>query len=94
MIKYRPKMDNLKYSLRDEQIFDSMEDLIQYVFDGWRRVVSFMGSREPFRSDEIMISEIQGDDPRIGYKNVRLVCVSRMADIVYKSPRCIGYCGE
>lgn len=94
MIKYRPKMDNLKYSLRDEQLFESMDDMLQFVFDRWRRVVSFMGSNEPFRFDEILISEIQGDDPRIGYKNVRRVCVSRMADKAFTTPCCIGFCGE
>lgn len=94
MIKYRPNLVNLKHSLREERSFDSVEDLTMYVFDRWRRVVSFMGAAEPFRPDEILISDIQGDDPQIGYKNVRRVSVTRMADTVYSSPMCIGYIGE
>lgn len=94
MIRFRPRRHTLTLSLKDELIFESMDDMILFVFDRWRRIVSFMGSNDPFRIDEILISEIQGDDPRIGYKNVRRVCVSRMADESFKTPCCIGFCGE
>lgn len=94
MIKYRPNLTPLICSLRNERTFDSMDELIRYIYEHWRRVVSFMGAEEPFRPDEILISDAQEDDLQIGYKNVRRICVTRMSDRHFSVPQCIGYCGE
>lgn len=94
MIRYRSNLTQLKYALRDEHTFETMDDLLQYIYERWGRVVTFMGAADPFRPEEILISDVQGDDPVLGYRNVRRVCVTRMTDQCYKTPQCIGFCGE
>lgn len=94
MIRYRPAFPSLSASLKAEETFDTIEDMLCYVFEHWRRVVSFVGGSVPFRSDEIILGEVLGDDPFSGYRNMRRVFVTRMSDFVYSSPLCIGFCGE
>ena len=93
MIRFRPECASLSLSLRQEQIFDSMEDMLQYVNETWSRVSCFLGS-EPLRPEEIVIEYESEIDRRIGWKNVRSVSIRRMIDSVYSVPMCIGYCGE
>ena len=92
MIKYRPHRETLTASLKDEMIFNSLKELMQYVYEDWRRVVAFMGGR-PFARDEIMIRNILGD-PRVGWKGAFPVCVTRMSNDILKRPLCIGYFRE
>lgn len=94
MIKYRPKMDVLKYSIREEQTFDTVDDMLRYVFEHWSRVVAFMGAKEPFRPDEITISSAGSENQLTGWKDEHMVLVRRMSDIVLSSPMCIGFCGK
>ena len=94
MIRYRPNVFPISLSVRNEQCFDSVDDLLLHLFERWNRVLSYMGASIPLRPDEIMISDVQGDDPASGYKNVRSVFVTRMTDKCYKTPQCIGFCGE
>ena len=92
MIRFRPNHVTLSASIKDEQIFSSMEDMLASVFDYWSRVVAFMGAADPFRPEEITISDSSRPNPDVGYRNEHKVFVSRMADNVYPSPLCIGYC--
>lgn len=94
MIRYRPAFPSLSASLKAEETFDTMDDMLRYVLDHWRLVFSFVGGTVPFQSDEITLGEVLGDDPRSGYLNMRRVFVTRMSDVVYPSPLCIGFCGE
>lgn len=94
MIRYRPNMDNIKYSLREEQIFDTVDDMLLYVFDHWSRVVSFMGARKPFRMEEIIISDLGRENALTGWKDEHMILVHRMKDNIFPLPICIGYCGE
>ena len=41
-----------------------------------------------------MIGEILGNDDRIGWKNVRHVCVKRLGKEIYEVPQGIGWIGE
>ena len=94
MIKYRPQRGSLSSALKDEQIFNTMDDMKQYVYEEWRRACDFLGGKPPFKPEDIVIGEILGDDNRIGWKNVRHVCIKRLLGDVYKTPQCIGWCGE
>ena len=94
MIKYRPERSSISLSLKEEKLFDNMDDLRQFVYEHWRNVVSYMGANDAFKPDEIIIEDNIGDDPITGYRNVRRVCVKRLLNAVYQTPRCIGYCGE
>lgn len=94
MIKYRPQRGSLSLSLKEERIFDTVDDMKQHVFDEWRRACDFLGGKPPFTMDDIVIGEIIGDDSRIGWKNVRHVCIRRLLGELYRAPQCIGWCGE
>lgn len=94
MIKYRPNMDILKYSLREEEIFDTVDDMLLFVFEHWRRVVAFMGAKEPFRPDEITIGSAGTENRLTGWKEEHMVFVRRMTDRVFSNPMCIGFCGK
>lgn len=94
MVRFRPACRPPSLSLKNEHVFETHEDMIRFLFESWSRVVSFMGAAEPFRQEEILITEARDDDPLLGYKNLRRVCVTRMADKIYKTPQCIGFCGE
>lgn len=93
MIRYRPNVKSISLSVRSELCFDSYDDLLSYLFTSWSRVLTFMGASRPLCPEEILISDVQGNDPA-GYKNARLVFVTRMTDRTYKTPQCIGFCGE
>ena len=94
MIRYRPRRATLSLSVKDELVFDSLEDLHAYVLDRWRRVAAFLGASDPIRPEEVVICEASGDDPIIGLRNVRMICVTRTAGVSYPVPHCIGFCGE
>lgn len=94
MIRYRPNVKPVSLSVRSEQCFDSLDDLLLHLFHSWNSVLSYMGSSRPLLPEEILICDAHGDEPATGYKNVRRVCVTRMMDQTYKTPQCIGFCGE
>ena len=94
MIKYRPNLIPLKQSLREEAVFDSMDDMIRFVHEGWSKVVSFMGARKPFGLDEIIIDAMASKNQLTGWENERKILVTRMTDSIYAEPVCIGFCGE
>ena len=84
MIRYRPLRQTLTASLKDEQIYDTLEAMTQDVFEHWRLIFSYIGA-DPLRPDQLVISSCSEDDPLIGWKNVRNVFVKNT---------CIGFCGE
>lgn len=94
MIRYCPKRCTVSLSIKDELLFDSLEDLKAHVLDRWQRIASYLGSSDPIRLDDIIIMEPYGDDPLIGLHNARKICVTRTAGPVYPFPLCIGVCGE
>ena len=93
MIRFCPRRVSLSLSLKDELLFESMDDLTHYVLDRWRRLSAYLDAADPIRPEEIVIS-----DPvnfhLIGLRNTRQVLVLRTVNTVYKKPLCIGYCGE
>lgn len=91
MIRYRPYRVTLSASIKDEQIFDTMEDLLSYVVDYWGRVIRFMGGKNPLEPGEIFIGDAGRRNPLTGYKNEHMVFASRMTDTAQRVPLCIGY---
>ena len=89
MIKYRPNRNTLSLSIKEEQIFDTMEDLLHFVYEHLKRVFAFIESEEPVFPEQIIVGDEGHDEPLIGWKNVRSISVIR-----FSSPRTIGYCGE
>ena len=92
MIKYRPERKSLTASLKDELFFNTLAELMQYIYEDWRRVVAYMGGK-PFRREEITIRNAL-DDPRAAWNGTYPVCVTRMIDHIHETPLCIGYFRE
>ena len=87
MIRFRPARPSVTASLKDEHVFDTMEEMKDHIYSVWSRFYAYVGAAAPLRPDEILIGEARGDDALTGYRNVRQICISR-------ADRCIGYCGE
>ena len=87
MIRYLPVRSSLSSSLKDEETFSTMEDLLHFLYVRWSRIYAFIGAAAPLRPEEILIEDAHGDDQLVGYRNVRLIRLAR-------SNTCIGYCGE
>ena len=92
MIRYRPNHSTLNASIKDEELFDSLDDMISFIHASWSRSVAYMGAKEPFRPDEIIINGFGKFNPMTGYKSEHRVLVRRMTDDVYDVPMCIGFC--
>ena len=93
VIRYRPHRGGLAEAMAEARVFNTEEDMKAYVFHQWNEWL--IDQREPmFTVDDIVIGEVLGDDSRIGWKNVRHVCVKRMGSHVFEHPQCIGWCGE
>ena len=94
MIKYRPHRGSLADAMAEEREFETVEELKAHVWSSWNET----GGIVWFDPEDIVIGEILGDDDRIGWENVRHVCVKRMGSedymALYGSPQCIGWCGE
>ena len=87
MIKYRPVRSSISASIKEEETFSTMEDMLHFLHDRWSRIYAFIGSVVPFQPEEILIGESEGYDQLTGYRNVRRIRVARTG-------HCIGYCGE
>ena len=94
MIKYRPHRSGLEESLKEARTFDNFEQMKEFIMNDWNN----SGFGNLFNIDDIVIGDILGDDDRIGWKNVRHVCVKRIGDAdymkAYGTPQCIAWCGE
>ena len=87
MIKYCPVRSSLSASIKEEETFSTMEDMIHFLHDRFSRIYTFIGAAALFSLDEIQIGDARGDDARIGYRNVRQITLRH-------SGCCIGFCGE
>lgn len=80
--------------MKEAREFETYEDIKWHVI----REHTIGGMITPFDLDDIVICDALGDDDRIGWKNVRYVCVKRYGSDDYMKlygwPQCIGMCGE
>ena len=81
MIQYRPNYVSISFSLKDEQFFDTVDDMLLSLLDRCSRFASYIGA-DPAHSGQIEISCIPFDDPLTRWKNVRSVSFRN---------HCIGY---
>lgn len=81
MIKYSPVRGSLSASIKEERIFESAEEMKQYIFDWWSQIFIL----KPLEPDEILIEESGWNDDRTGYANRRTVFIRQFA---------VGFCGE
>ena len=85
MIRYAPVRRTPSASLKEEHIFENTDAMIKHLFDRWRRILAYVGEQDPLRPDQIVIRDVSGDDPIIGWKIVRDVFVKTIH---------IGFCTE
>lgn len=89
MIKFRPERASLSMSIKEEQIFASMEEMVNHVYERCKLVVDYIGSCEPLHTHDIIVGTPCGSDARIGWDNVRTIFVRRNSNLII-----VGYCGE
>lgn len=85
MIKFRPNRFSLSASVKEEQIFSSLEELIHYLYEYGLRMSLYIGAEPPAPSD-YTVSALSSDNIQTGYRNERA--------IMFRSITCVGYCGE
>ena len=94
MIRFRPKRRTPTASLKDELVFENMDEMLRHVLAHWGNIADALGAKRPIMPEDIIISEPTGDDPLICLRNVRTVSVTRLSGAAYSVPMCIGVCGE
>jgi hypothetical protein len=83
MIKYRPVCGGLRESMSMAKTFDTIEDMLRFI----------VGENEPFISfSDLIVSTPQNNDPRIAWKESRLILTKRYGETIYEYPQVIGYC--
>lgn len=83
MIKYRPVCGGLRESMSMAQTFNTIKDMLRFI----------VGEHEPFISlSDLIISTQQINDPRIDWKETRIILTKRYGETTYEYPQVIGYC--
>ena len=95
MIKYRPHKGSLEESMKEYKEFDGVVDMLKYIADEWHGFIDIK---------DIVITNSDGLDDRIGWKSSRYVCIARILLVFeyegaihkqykhYDKPQCIGMC--
>ena len=68
MFIYRPHRGGLEEAMREKKVFNSKEEMFNNILAEWHGLISF---------EDLSLSEILGDDSRIGWKDCRYVLTQR-----------------
>lgn len=90
MVIYRPHRGGLAEAMEEAREFSNLEEMKQYIV----KYHEDMERGRPFELEDIVIGDILGDDPRIGWNDCRYVCVKRYFNEEYIIPQAIGHCSE
>lgn len=87
-IIYRPHGGGTVFdSLEKAKEFDNIQQMKEYVVEQWNNL---------FSDKDVVIMNESVEDKRINWKDVRHVCIKRLANedyiLKYGTPQCIGYC--
>lgn len=85
MFIYRPHRGTLDEALKHKKIFDTKQEMFNHVVKEWEGLIS---------PEDLYVSEILGDDDRIGWKNCRYVLTKRCGKENYEIPQAVGHCSE
>lgn len=92
MIIYRPHRGGLRESMAEAREFESVEAMKKYIVE--QNTIPEWG--RPFSVKDIVVRKSEGADERVGWKNVRRVCIKRyyVQDYIelFGAPQCIGHC--
>lgn len=93
MLIYRPHRSSLAEAMAEAKTFNSFDEIKEYVANKWNSVLGW----NILNPNDIVLDEESHDDDRIGWKDVRYLCIKRLGDEDYMeeygSPQCIGYVG-
>lgn len=93
MVIYRPHAGTLEQAMKGKAEFSDFDEMKNYIVSQWTE--SCFG-KAPFSVDDIVIEEDSFSDPRIGWHDVRHICISRFGNqdyiAMYGAPQCIGWC--
>lgn len=85
MIIYRPHRGNLADSMAEAKEFNNIEEMKEYIVKQWNN---------QFSINDIVLDNKTTNDDRIGWNNVRDICIKRLGkeDYIkkYKCPQYIG----
>ena len=87
-ILYRPHRGGLAESMAEMKVFHTLEEMKASLVDNSMMV----WGKPAFEAEDLSLSEILGDDNRVGWKNVQYVLTKRFANEIYEHPQCIGMC--
>lgn len=85
MIRYRPQRSTLSASFKDEQVFSTLGEMFQYIFERYSSFSRYVGSEPPSLCDLDIISLPAGQ---------RLCEYRNECMVVVRQSECVGYCGE
>ena len=86
MTKYRPHRGTLDAAMLESREFDSIESMFKYIVEDWNSVI------ESFNISDLSLTDDNGKDNRIDWKETRYICTRRIGTENYKVPQCIGMC--
>lgn len=83
MIRYCPQRRTTSLSLKEEQLFDSVEEMLQYVYSRCVAFSAYVGSQPPAPEDLAVV-------PFSGFPHFyRDECM-----VTLRRDFCVGYCGQ
>jgi hypothetical protein len=86
MIRYLPNLDSLLWSLKSQEVFDSIADLRQHIADQRNAFYRYIGIPEKeYQPSQVELKHLHDRDPFMGWKNYCSVVLDGTV---------IGFCGE
>lgn len=93
MLIYRPHRGSLADAMAEAKIFNSFDEIKEYVTHQWNSVWGW----NILNPNDIVLDEESHDDDRISWKDVRYLCLKRLGNEDYMEeygcPQCIGFVG-
>jgi len=87
MIKFRPSRRTVSSSMKDEETFETVEEMLQYLSDRANRFFAYVGTDFHTTPDDFILSKSWSVNT-LDLKNTHRIIIKRAV------PFCIGYCGE
>lgn len=87
MIIYRPNSCCLRNPMEDVKEFENFDEMKQFIYEG----TESCDGVKPFEIDDIVIDDITQDDPDLGWKDMRRICIKRFFGRTGNFI-CIGFC--
>ena len=88
MIIYRPHRGTLAESMKESDIYDSLDLMIESIV----KDSEYLTGEPLFSAADVSIEPEIGPDDRTGWMDCRYVLISRFAEDVYNPPQAIGIC--